>query len=177
MIAVVITGPSANSLGAESAKALAHGRPREIILAGRDESKVASVLQEIAKIDSSVKARFVQLELGDLNAVRRTAQQIIDSVPKVDILICSAGVMGLETYTQSKDDYEVQFASCHLGHFLLTALLLPKLEAATKARVVSLTSMGYESSGFRDDWNFSVRPNVTHVLFVPLTPSEEWQDI
>ena len=154
--AVVITGPSARSLGAEAAKALAHGRPEEIILAGRDESKVAPVLEDVTKIDPRVKTRFVGLDLSDLGAVRETAREISESVPRVDVLICSAGVMGLDSYTQSKDGYELQFASCHLGHFLLARLLLPKLAAAKGARVVSLTSMGYESSGFRDDWNFSV---------------------
>ncbi|KAK4901050.1 hypothetical protein LTR49_027343 [Elasticomyces elasticus] len=112
-------------------------------------------MEEMAKIDSSVKTRFISLDLSDLSAVRTTAKEINESVPRVDILIFSASIMGLETYTKSKDGYELQFASCHLGHFLLTGLLLPKLVAAKKARVVSLTSMGYEASDIRDDWNFS----------------------
>ncbi|KAK4903841.1 hypothetical protein LTR49_026591 [Elasticomyces elasticus] len=155
-ITVVITGPSVGSLGAEAAKSFVHGKPQEIILVGRTKSKIAPVMEEMAKIDSSVKTRFISLDLSDLGAVRTTAEEINESVPRVDILICSAGIMGLETYTKSKDGYELQFASCHLGHFLLTGLLLPKLVAAKKARVVSLTSMGYEASDIRDDWNFSV---------------------
>ena len=66
--------------------------------------------------------------------------------------------MAIEKYEKSEDGYEMQFAACHVGHFLLTGLLLPLLEAGDavngKARVDSLTSMGYEASPVRDDWNF-----------------------
>lgn len=65
--------------------------------------------------------------------------------------------MALENYQLSKDGFELQLAACHIGHFLLTGLLVPQLEASkTGARVISLTSMGYEGGDFRwDDWNFS----------------------
>lgn len=64
--------------------------------------------------------------------------------------------MALNDYQLSKDGFELQLAACHIGHFLLTGLLVPQLEASRSgARVVSLTSLGYEFSDFRwDDWNF-----------------------
>lgn len=127
IVIVVITGRSEASLGAEAAKALAHGRPKEIILAGRTESKVRPVMTEIAQINASIQTRFVSLDFSDLGSVRKAAKEINDCVSKVDILICSAGIMGLEKYTKSKEGYELQFASCHLGHFLFDRLVVGKV--------------------------------------------------
>lgn len=73
--------------------------------------------------------------------------------------------MALEEYTVSTDGYEMQLAACHVGHFLLTGLLLPQLQAAEAARVVTLTSMGYEASDFRfDDFNFGNGKNYERFL-------------
>lgn len=64
--------------------------------------------------------------------------------------------MALERYQTSTGGFEMQLAACHIGHFLLTACLLPLLNAAPTPRVVTLTSMGYEMSNFRfNDYNFS----------------------
>ena len=137
---------------------VAHAHPSTIILAGRTESKISPVITEINEIDPSIKAHFVKLDLSDNASVRSAAEEIKKLTSKVDFLINSAGIMAIENYEKSKDGYELQFAACHIGHFLLTGMLLPLLEAGAgvngKARVVSMTSMGYEASPVRDDWNF-----------------------
>lgn len=154
----VITGPSKDSLAAETAYYLAQlpESPTQIILLGRTESKVQPVLDRIKELNPSIKTTFVKLDLGDLKSVRQAVEKVKGITSQIDCLINSAGLMALEKYQTSVDGFEMQFAAAHIGHFLLTGLLLPQLKASSAARVVTLTSMGYEGSDFRfDDWNFS----------------------
>lgn len=157
MITVVLTGPSENSLAAEAAFYLAYGEqsPTQIVLLGRSISKIQPVIDRIKSVNSRVETTFIKLDLSNLSSVRRCAEEIQAIAPKIDVLINSAGIMAIENYEKSVDGYEMQLAACHIGHFLLTGLLLPQLTASGDARVVTLTSMGYEISDFRfDDWNF-----------------------
>ncbi|KAI2618873.1 retinol dehydrogenase 13 [Hypoxylon sp. NC1633] len=141
---VLITGPSQGSLGAETAKCLASAK--HLILAGRTESKIAPVLDEIRELNPEAKATFVQVDLSSNESVRRAAAKInvLADLDHLDIVINAAGVMALRTYQTSVDGVELQFAANYLGHFLLTALLMDKILAAPAPTVVNLTSMGYE---------------------------------
>lgn len=123
---------------------------------GRNLSKIQPVIDRLNKINSSIKIDFVKIDLSDNSSVRAAAKGISSTVDSIDILINSAGIMALDDYQLSKDGFELQLAACHIGHFLLTGLLIPQLAASKSgARVVSLTSTGYEVSDFRwDDWNF-----------------------
>ena len=155
---VVITGTSDGGLGAESAIALAEGHPKQLILLARTESKVTPVIEKIKKISPGTEAMFLKIDLANNSSVRETAANINKKVEKVDILINCAGIMAVKDFQKSVDGIEVQFAANHVGHFLLTNLLMDKLVAAGKgARVVNVTSNGYGLSGPRyDDWNFQV---------------------
>ncbi|KAL7625839.1 hypothetical protein AAE478_005062 [Parahypoxylon ruwenzoriense] len=158
--AFVITGAGMPSIGSQIAVSLAKGSPSHIIIASRTAKKVDPVLENIAKIDSTIKAIFVQVDLTDHDSVRRAAGEILAAVPKIDVLINSAGNMAIKEYTLDKQGIEIQLSANHLGHFLLTNLLAPALLAAGSgsggARIVNLTSIGYLLSPFRfDDWNFS----------------------
>lgn len=162
ILIVVLTGPSEKSLAAEAAYNFASAAqpPAKIILLGRSLKKIQPVIDKIKQVNSSIQVEFVNLDLSDNSSVRTAAKEVQSLVSKIDILINSAGIMALEDFTRSKDGFEMQLAACHIGHFLLTALLLPQLEKAAggggDARVVTLTSMGYVASPFRfDDWNFS----------------------
>lgn len=159
---MVLTGPSEGSLAAEAIYnfAAAPQPPAQIILLGRSRRKIQPVLDRIAHINPSIHAAFVPLDLTDNHAVRAAASAVRALAPRIDVLINSAGVMALADYTLSADGVEKQLAACHVGHFLLTALLFPQLAAGgdddEDARVVTLSSTGYETSAFRlDDWNFS----------------------
>lgn len=120
-------------------------------------SKIQPVIDRIAKYNATIKTTFVPTDLSDNSSIRAAAKQIASEVDSIDILINSAGIMALADYQLSKDGFELQLAASHIGHFLLTGLLLPQLEASkTGARVISLTSTAYEVGDFRwDDWNFS----------------------
>jgi NAD(P)-dependent dehydrogenase (short-subunit alcohol dehydrogenase family) len=154
---VVVTGASVNGLGAETAVSLAHGKPAHLILLARSQTRVDPVIARIKEVDASVKATFVAVSLDDLDSVRQAAATINGSIDKLDVLINNAGIMAIRDFTTNKDGIEIQFATNHLGHFLLTKLLMPKILAAGPgSRVVNLTSLGHKIGPVRfDDYNFS----------------------
>ncbi|BCS03050.1 putative secondary metabolism biosynthetic enzyme [Aspergillus luchuensis] len=152
----VITGAGKPSIGSQIATSLAKAAPAHILIASRTLSKVHPVLDEIHAIDSTIKTTAVQVDLTDHESVRRAADEILVAAPRIDVLINSAGVMAVKEYTLDKQGIELQLSANHVGHFLLTNLLVPALEAAGSARVVNLTSSGHLISPFRfEDWNYS----------------------
>ncbi|KAL8964428.1 MAG: hypothetical protein Q9183_004454 [Haloplaca sp. 2 TL-2023] len=153
----IITGPSQGGIGAKTATFLAGGQPKTIILAGRTESKIQPVIDEIKKDNPNVEAIFVKLDLSDLASVRKGAETVNSKVDKVDGLINNAGVMAIRNYTTTADGIEMQFGANHVGHFLFTNLIMDKILAAGKgARIVNVTSFGYQSGGVHyDDCNFN----------------------
>jgi len=92
--------------------------------------------------------------------VRQAAKEINAKIEKLDILINNAGIMAVKEYEESRDGVEMQFAANHIGHFLLTNLIMGKILVAGEgegARVVNVSSGGYVCSGVRfEDWNFEV---------------------
>lgn len=155
----LVTGTSANGMGAKYALVLSKYDPAQILLVSRSQGKVEPVMAEIRSANKTVDVRFVQCELSDQKSVRRAAQNLLDdsTVPKIDIVINNAGVMAIKDYTVDKQGHELQLSSNHIGHFLLTNLLMPKILAAGNgARIVNITSHGHRISPFRfDDPQFS----------------------
>ncbi|KAI0195869.1 putative short-chain dehydrogenase [Astrocystis sublimbata] len=153
---VLITGASQGSLGAEAAKSLASAK--YVILAGRNEAKIAPVLDEVRKLNPSGKTAFVQADLADNDSIRQAATKIngLPGLDHIDIVINAAGNMAVRNFQPSADGFELQFAANHLGHFLLTKLILDKILASPAPTVVNLTSTGYElSEVLFDDVNFN----------------------
>ncbi|OQV08771.1 hypothetical protein CLAIMM_12994 [Cladophialophora immunda] len=153
----VITGASDKGLGAETAIALARGNPAHLVLTARAQVRVDPVIARIKDINASIKATFVPIELDDFDSVRSAADDINKSVDRIDCLINNAGIMAVDEYKTNKSGVELQFATNHLGHFLLTKILMPKILAAGPgARIVNLTSLCYKISPVRfDDYNFA----------------------
>lgn len=100
------------------------------------------------------------LDLTDLESVRQAAKSVMESEDgkKLDYLINNAGVMCTMPYQKTKQGIEMQFGTNHVGHFLWTNLLLPKVLAASEhARIVNVASTGYVLSDARlDDINWEV---------------------
>lgn len=162
---MVVTGASEGGLGANTAVALAHGKPHNLIHLARSEGKVCSVINSIKQISPTTAASFVHIELDDFDTVRQAASAILAQAEKIDILINNAGVMAIP-WEKNKDGIEKTFAINHLGHFLLTKLLLSlMIEAGPGSRIVNLTSAGYKMGPFRvDDWNFSVSNAISTIV-------------
>lgn len=123
------------------------------------------MITEIETISPSTKVTFIELDLSSLSSVRKAATEINVKIDKLDILVNNAGVMGIKDYEKSVDGIEMQFAANHVGHFLLTNLLMDKILKAggeEGARIVNVSSGGYICSRVRfEDWNFKVYPSFT----------------
>ncbi|KAH7132671.1 hypothetical protein B0J11DRAFT_522276 [Dendryphion nanum] len=153
---VVITGASHGGLGGHTALFLAAGKPAEVLLLGRSEDRVSPVIEEIRKISPSTNARFVKIDLTSCASVRAAAAEINSLVSKIDVLINNAGIMAVK-FALTPEKVESHLGANHIGHFLLTNLLVPKLEASSSgARVVNVSSAMYQFSPVLfDNYNFS----------------------
>jgi NAD(P)-dependent dehydrogenase (short-subunit alcohol dehydrogenase family) len=114
------------------------------VLAGRSPEKHAAVLETCRA--AGVEAALVEMNLGSLASVRRAADEILKAAPAIHALINNAGVGGAQGVTE--DGFEVHFGVNHLGHFLLTRLLLDRIKASAPTRVVNVSSGShYEAKG------------------------------
>jgi NAD(P)-dependent dehydrogenase (short-subunit alcohol dehydrogenase family) len=136
----VITGAN-GGLGLETAKALA-GKGAGVVMAARDPDKTAAAVEEIRSQSPHASLELVRLDLASLTSVRAAAEQILGVHGRVDLLVNNAGVMGLPE-RRTADGFEMQLGVNHLGHWALTALLMPALIAAPRARVVAVTSTAH----------------------------------
>ena len=100
-------------------------RVAKILMLCRDLENASSVRDEIAS-SADVEVDVYKLDLSSLASVRRCAKEIIESEEKIDILINNAGIMNCPKM-KTVDGFEMQFGTNHLGHFLLTELLLPAI--------------------------------------------------
>ena len=138
--AAVVTGAS-GGLGFETALGLA-SRGAGVVLAARNPAKAEAALARIRAAVPGADVRFLALDLADLSSVARFASEVARS--PLHILVNNAGVMAFPTRRLTRDGFEEQFGTNYLGHFALTARLLPALLAARgEARVVSLASLAH----------------------------------
>jgi NAD(P)-dependent dehydrogenase (short-subunit alcohol dehydrogenase family) len=133
----VVTGAN-GGLGLQTALALA-GAGAHVVLAARDPAKTEAARARIRNRYPSASLEIVPLDLGDLSVVRAAASTILAGHERVDLLVNNAGVMAMPQRT-TVDGFEQQLGVDHLGHWALTAHLLPALLRAPSARVVTVTS-------------------------------------
>ena len=146
----VITGAN-SGIGFETARMLAE-RGARVILACRNEEKALVAMNSIKEKTPQSHLEFVELDLASLASVKQCAEQIKSNHSSIDLLINNAGVM-MPPFSQTEDGFELQFGVNFLGHFALTGRLLPLLEAAPAARVVSLSSLAHRT-GAIDERSF-----------------------
>ncbi len=137
----VITGAT-SGLGRESALALSSAGGH-VVLAARRRAGLNDTEQWLRSSIDDVRVTTVTLDLTSLASVREAAAVIVDAVPAVHLLMNNAGVM-FTPFGRTADGFEMQFGTNHLGHFELTRLLTPQLEAAGGARIVNLSSDGHK---------------------------------
>lgn len=143
-------------IGGGTAIALAAASPRLLILISRDLARVQPVIDSIKASHPTSATAFVGCNLSSQVSIRAAASSIADLVPHIDKLINNAAIPP-GPYTQTPDGIESQFGTNHIGHFLLTNLLLPRLLAAPPgARVVNVSSSAHRyATHLFDDYNFS----------------------
>lgn len=113
----------------------------DVVMAIRNRAKGEAAIEEIRRTVPDAKLTIRALDLSSLAGVAALGEQLNSEGRPIDILINNAGVMTPPTRDTTTDGFELQFGSNHLGHFALTAHLLPLLRAANQARVVSLSSI------------------------------------
>lgn len=144
----LITGAN-TGLGFEMASALA-AQGYHVIVAGRNPDKVAEAMARIKDQTNTASLEAGIVDLNQLASVRDFASHIKTRHVTLDLLINNAGVM-VPPAGQTADGFETQFGVNFVAHFALTGLLMPLLEAADAARVVSLSSIGHRGAAIDFD--------------------------
>lgn len=152
----IVTGAS-TGLGLETAANLAAAGARVIAGVRTKEKGEATVATLAERVDGAV-VEFGVIDLTSLASIRTFAADFLGRDEPLHLLINNAGAMNTP-FEHTVEGYELQFGTNHLGHFLLTNLLVPTLIAGAPARVVNLSSGGHRSSDILwDDPNFEHHP-------------------
>ncbi len=133
----LVTGAN-SGLGLVTARELARARA-SVVLACRDTRKGETARRGILSSAPAAKVEVAALDLGSLDSVRSFAERFKDEHAGIDLLINNAGVMAAPR-RQTKDGFELQFGTNHLGHFALTGLLIDLMKRRNDARVVTVSS-------------------------------------
>ncbi|CAK6984197.1 retinol dehydrogenase 12-like [Scomber scombrus] len=135
----IVTG-SNTGIGKTTALDLAR-RGARVILACRDKQRAEAAVQEITRESGNSQVIFMQLDLASLKSVRSFAENFLRSETRLDLLINNAGLL---LGGKTEDGFGMIFGVNHLGHFLLTVLLLDRLKASGPSRVVNVASRAYK---------------------------------
>ncbi|XP_050378728.1 short-chain dehydrogenase TIC 32, chloroplastic-like isoform X6 [Argentina anserina] len=154
-LTAIVTGAS-SGIGVETARVLAL-RGVHVVMAVRNMNAGTDVREEILKENSNAKIDVMELDLSSMASVRKFAAEYNSKGLPLNILINNAGVMATP-FKFSQDNIELQFATNHLGHFLLTNRLLETMkrtsrESSTEGRIVNVASLGHKF-GYREGIRF-----------------------
>lgn len=135
----LITG-STEGIGFEDALALS-GTGWNVIIMGRNPLKGAGAIAKIRKVNPKANVSFEKIDLADLTSISGFAKRMTSKGQAIDLLINNAGIMTPPNRRETTDGFELQFGTNHIGHFALTAQLLPLLKKSSYARVVTVSSI------------------------------------
>ncbi|NWW83686.1 RDH12 dehydrogenase, partial [Rhynochetos jubatus] len=141
----VITGAN-TGIGKETARDLA--RRGKVIIACRDMAKAEAAASEIRAETGNQQVIVRKLDLADTKSIREFAEKFLAEEEELHILINNAGVM-LCPYSKTADGFEMHLGVNHLGHFLLTFLLLERLKESAPARIVNVSSLAHHGGRIR----------------------------
>jgi len=170
---VIVTGAS-GGLGEETARALA-AKGASVTITARDLAKGEAAAEKIRQSTGNQNVDVYALELVDLDSVRTFADKWQSEKGPLNILINNAGIMACPL-SRTASGWELQFATNHIGHFLLTCLLVPALRSGSPARIVNLSSAGHKLGGVDledphfeqgeyDKWTAYGRSKTANILF------------
>ncbi|KAK6953473.1 hypothetical protein Daesc_005777 [Daldinia eschscholtzii] len=160
---ILITGVNVAGIGFTTAQAFASQLPAHIILASRTPSKIQESIDKLKAEFPSVDYRALILDLSKQRTVRAAAAELLSwsDVPTIDIIVNSAAISNIPELTINEDGIEIQFATNHIGHFLFTCLIMPKLLKAAEGnpkgatRIINVSSLSPVSARMRwSDLNY-----------------------
>jgi retinol dehydrogenase-12 len=116
-------------------------RNARLVLACRSEARAMPVLEALRARHPGLDAVFLALDVSDLASVRTAAATFLNMGHPLDVLVNNAGVAGTEAVT--RDGFDLTYATNHIGPFLLTRLLLPRLQESSEGRIVNVASAAH----------------------------------
>lgn len=155
---VVITGGN-SGIGRATAEALARLGAR-VVITSRDVGRGAQAVTDIRRASGNDAVDCIPLDLASLGSARTCAKMLLDGLEEIHVLDLNAGGV-LSRRQVTEDGFEMQFQANHLGHFLLSSLLLDRLRHSAPARVVVVSSWGHTQArgGLDfDDLQWATRP-------------------
>lgn len=137
-------------LGAETISFVAAKNPAHIFFSGRNQKRASELISKIQHTSPSTKLTFIECDLSSLASVQSAAKKFMSESDRLDVLMLNAGIMATPA-SLSKDGYEIQFATNHLGHALLIKLLAPTLlrtaeQPSPDVRIINLASVAYSNA-------------------------------
>jgi len=158
----VITGTTSGT-GYEAAKILL-SKGAKVVMLNRNPKKSRDTIAALnQQLGDRINVSSIQMDLAELASVRKAAEEVLETVPQIDALICNAAIAQVPKQTLTVDGFESQLGVNHYGNFLLQALLYPRIEQS-KGRIVVVGSMGYnlgiKTIQFEDmNWDKNYSPN------------------
>lgn len=146
---VIITGAT-SGIGYEAALALAK-TDATVVLASRNEEKGNRILEKIRQIYPSADVSFMCLDTSSQASVKKFCDEWLKTGRKIDTLILNAGISNVPKREETADGFERQFATNYLGHFTMTALLLPCMNSSLDARIIPVSSLAHKRTHLRFD--------------------------
>lgn len=140
---VVITGGN-SGIGKETAVALARAGA-DVLITARDPQRAEKAVVDIRSRSGSDKVHSVVFDLGLMSSVRNGAEQILDRCQAIEVLVNNAGLV-LSDRRETSEGFETTFAVNHLGHFLLTKLLLERIKQSAPSRIVNVASTAHKGA-------------------------------
>ncbi|KAG6909892.1 hypothetical protein DXG01_014706 [Tephrocybe rancida] len=151
--AVIVTGVTLGGMGAEVSRVLA-SEGAEVVLAGRTPSNIKATADAIKAEFPNAKLKELLFDLNSQATIRKSAAEVLAYDGPVDVVILNAGIMGTP-YKRTAEGLESQFGNNHIGNFLFTNLIMPKVLESAAPRVVSVASLGHFWGPVRfDDYGF-----------------------
>ncbi|CAE7856640.1 RDH13, partial [Symbiodinium sp. KB8] len=152
---ILITGAN-TGIGRETARTIA-GLGGLVVMACRSEERAREAMKDIEATHPEAQLEFLQLDLASFDSIRKAAAEFKAKHDKLHVLINNAGIMMCPEW-RTKEGFEMQVGVNHIGHFLLTSLLLDSLKAAAPARIINVSSRShYEGEIHWDDINYFKR--------------------
>jgi NAD(P)-dependent dehydrogenase (short-subunit alcohol dehydrogenase family) len=137
----IITGANSGT-GFEATRILLSKGAKVVMLNRNPEKSTAAIKALQQSLGSEIDVSFIRMDLGDLSSVRKAAEQVNETVDRIDALLCNGAIAQVPKRQLTVDGFESQLGVNHYGHFLLQGLLFPLIEQS-KGRIVTVGSMGY----------------------------------
>ncbi|MEM7160197.1 MAG: SDR family oxidoreductase [Myxococcota bacterium] len=177
----VITGAN-GGVGFQAARTFLSKGAGVVMLNRNPEKSNAAIAKLKEEFGEGAEVRFIRMDLAALSSVREAAAELLDTVPRIDALICNAAIAQVPKQKLTVDGFESQLGTNHYGHFLLCGLLFERVEES-RGRIVVVASLGYKMGiktiQFDDmnwDGNYSANPVYSQSKLAQMMFAYELQD-